>query len=70
MGLDARKTVFGVSDKSETQPVSTATETSLKIEISLVASSLDNDTFQKVNNKGADQPVRMHRLTCAFVRKL
>ena len=41
MGLDARKPVFGVSDKSETQPVSTATETCLKIEILLVALSLD-----------------------------
>ena len=34
MGLDARKPVFGVSDK----PVSSATESSKKIEISLVAS--------------------------------
>ena len=25
------------------------------------------DTFQKVNNKGADQTARMHRLVCACV---
>ena len=25
------------------------------------------DTYQKVNNKGADQSVQMRRLVCAFV---
>ena len=25
------------------------------------------DTFQKANNKGADQSARMHKLVCAFV---
>ena len=31
---------------------------------------INNDTFQKANNKGADQTVRMRRLVCAFaVRK-
>ena len=36
MGLDATKPVFGVSDNARLKPVFTATETSLKIEISLV----------------------------------
>ena len=38
MGLAAIKPVFGVSDKTRLKPVSSATEASLKIEISLVAS--------------------------------
>ena len=46
MGLVARKPVVGVSDKMRLKPVSTATETSLKIEISLVA-SLDMVLSQK-----------------------
>ena len=53
MGLVTRKPVHGVYDKARLKPFSSATETSLKIEISLLA-SLD-DTFQKGNNKGADQ---------------
>ena len=40
MGLVARKPVFGVSSKASFKPVSSATETSKKIEISPV-SSLD-----------------------------
>ena len=44
MGCDARKPVFGVSDKVRFKPACIATETSAKIEISLVA-SLDDDTF-------------------------
>ena len=40
MGLDATKPFFGVTDKSRFKPVSSATGTSQKIEISLV-SSLD-----------------------------
>ena len=39
MGLVARKPVFGVSDKASFKPVPSATETSLKIEISPVAST-------------------------------
>ena len=38
MGLVSRKPVFGVSDKASFKLVSSATETSQKIEISLVAS--------------------------------
>ena len=38
MGHNSRKTVFGVSDKASFKPVSSATETSEKIEISPVAS--------------------------------
>ena len=38
LGLDGTNPVFGVSDKARLKPVSPATETSLKIEISLVAS--------------------------------
>ena len=49
MGLHMTKPVFGASDL--------ATETSKKIEISLVA-SLD-DTFQKENNKGANQSLHL-----------
>ena len=47
MGLDAKKAVFGVSrDKARLKQVSSATETSQKTEILLVA-TLDNNTFQK-----------------------
>ena len=38
MGLEATEHVFGVSDKARFKPVSSATETSKKIEIYLVAS--------------------------------
>ena len=38
MGLIARKPVFGVSDKGRLKPVSSATETKWKNEISLEAS--------------------------------
>ena len=37
-GLDAIKSVFGISDKARLNPVSSATETSFKIETSPVAS--------------------------------
>ena len=66
MGLDVTKPVFGVSDKASFKPVSSAIETSKKIEISPVA-SLHNGTFQKANNKGADQTAPMRRLVCACV---
>ena len=39
MGLVARKPVFGVSDKASFKPVSSATETSKKIDISPVANN-------------------------------
>ena len=38
LGLVARKPVFGVSEKARLKPACSATETSQKIEISLVAS--------------------------------
>ena len=38
MGRDVRKSVIGVSNKASFKPVSSATETSQKIEISPVAS--------------------------------
>ena len=38
MGLVTTKPVFGVSDKARLKPVSSATETSYNIEISLQAS--------------------------------
>ena len=66
MGLIARKPVLGVSDKASFKPVSSATVTSLRIEISPVP-SLHYDTFQKANNKGADQSAQMCRLVCACV---
>ena len=56
--------------KVSLKPFSSANETSKKIEISPVL-SFSNDTFEKSNNKGADQSARMCRLVCAFVvRKL
>ena len=67
LGLIATKPVFRVSDKARFKPVSPATETILQIEISPVARTLRCDTFQKTNNKGAEQAARMPRLVCAFV---
>ena len=66
MGIHVIKPVFGVSDKARLKPVSSATETSWKIENCACSKSL-YDTFQKANNKCADQSVRMRRLVCAFV---
>ena len=47
--------------KRDSKPVFSATETSLKAVISLIASL---DTFQKVNDKGTDQSAYMCRLVC------
>ena len=66
MGRDVRKPVFGDSNKVRLKPACSATETSWKVEISLMA-SLDCDTFQKAKNKGADQTARVRRLVCAYV---
>ena len=55
MGLDATKPVFGVADISRLKPVSSAMESSLKIEILLVA-SLD----MILSNKAL---IRLHRCT-------
>ena len=46
MGLDATKPVFGVFDKAKIKPVTPATETSKKIEFSLIA-SLDIELSKK-----------------------
>ena len=57
------KPVYRVSDKVGFKPVSSATETSKKIEISPVASL--HMILSKSKNKGADQPARRRRLVCA-----
>ena len=57
MGLHTTNSVFRVSDKGRLKPVSSATGTSLKIDIWLVA-SLDT-ILSKANNKGADQSAQM-----------
>ena len=50
MGLDATKPVFGVSEKARHKPLSSATQTSQKIEISTVSSFLQSpeDRFSRV----------------------
>ena len=65
MGLNETKPVFGVSDKASFKPVSSATETSKKIEISPLA-SLYMILSEKTNNKGADKTAWIGRLvyTC------
>ena len=65
MGLIPRKPVFGVSNKASFKSVSSATETSLKL--NFTGTKFTYDTFQKANNKGADQSARMRRLVCACV---
>ena len=47
--LNVRKPVFGVSDKVRLKPVSSATETSLKM--NFTCSKFRYDTFQKANKK-------------------
>ena len=63
MGLVARKPVLGVSDKGSFKPVSSATQTSKKIEILLLA-SLDMILF---NKRITNALISMRRLVCAFV---
>ena len=71
MGLVVRKTVFGGGgggrcfDTECFKPVSSATETSLKIEI-LPAASL-HMILSKKQKKSADQTARMRRLVYACV---
>ena len=67
LGLVATKPVLGVSNKASFKPVSSATEASLKVEISPVHSKSRYDTFQKANYKGAYQTARMCRLVGACV---
>ena len=68
---NAKILVFGVSNAIRFKPVSSATETSSKIEISHVV-SLDMVLSNKqITIKGADQTAGMCRLACVFVvRKL
>ena len=56
----------GCFDKECFKPVSSAKETSLKIEIS-PAASLHMILSKKKKKKGADQTARMRRLICACV---
>ena len=71
MGLVVRKTVFGGGgwggcfDKECFKPVSSAKETSLKIEISPAASL--HMILSKKQKKGADQTARMRRLVLHFI---
>ena len=67
MELVARKPVFRVSDKASFKPVSLATETSKKIEISPVESLPMILSKKQITKAGADQTARMHRLVCARV---
>ena len=74
MGLVVRKTVFrgwggggGGFDKECFKPVSSAKETSLKIEISPAASLHMILSKKQKKKKGADQTARMRRLVCACV---
>ena len=70
MGLVATKPVFGVSVKGDSNQ-SPQLQRLTRISKFLACSMFRDYTFQKANNKGADQSARMHRLVCAFVvRKL
>ena len=65
MGPVTSKPVFGVSDK----PVPSATYIDQLEYKNFACSMFRDDTFQNVNNKGADQSARMRRLVCAFVHR-
>ena len=66
MGLIPRKPVYGVSNKASFKPVSSATETSLKL--NFTGTKFTYDTFQKANNKGTDQSALMRRLVCVVCK--
>ena len=63
-GPQCTKPVFGVSYKARLKPVSSATETSLKIEILLVASLYIKLSKKRITS--ADQSAPMCRLVCAL----
>ena len=65
MCLVIRKPVFGGFDNVRLKPACSATETSLGLEISAIASSRAT-----ANNKGANQTARLRRLICAFVVRI
>ena len=66
MGLFARKLVLGVSDQIKFKPVCSATDTS-QITETLHVYHVKGLHFQRVNKKGANQPVQMRMLVCVFV---
>ena len=66
MGRDVKKPVSGVSNRVIFKLACSATETSLKIEISLI-SSLDMILYNKPITKGLIRLCIMRRLVCAFV---
>ena len=67
-GPRREKTCLRGSDKARFKPVSSATETNKKIEISPVhVARLHMILSKKTNNKGADQTARMRRLVCTCV---
>ena len=58
--------VFGVSDKVRFKPACSATETSYIENRNFARSKSRHDTFQNVNNKGADQTAQAGlRLCCS-----
>ena len=65
MGLDARKPVFGVSEKASFKPVPQLQRPARRLKFT--CSMFTFDTFQNANNKGADQTALMRRLVCDCV---
>ena len=63
MGLVARKPVFGFTTKRVSNQSPQLQRLVRKLKFHLFT----YDTFQKENNKGADQTARMRRLVCACV---
>ena len=69
MSLNMRKPAFGVFDHASLKPACSVTEISKNAEI-CVYSKFINYTFQRLNNKVADQTARPRRLVCAFVAEM
>ena len=65
MGRTVRKPVFGVSTKQD--PNQSPQLQALARKLKFLVKQAKYDTFQKANNKGADQTVWMRSLVCAFV---
>ena len=65
MGLDGTKPVLRVSEKQDSNQSPQLQRPVRKLNFCLYKSRYD--TFQKANNKGTYQSVRMRRLVCAFV---
>ena len=66
MGLVVRKPVFGVSDKAIFKNSLHSYRDKLE-NFNFICSKLRYGTFQKANNKGADQPAHPRSLISAFV---